>query len=1016
MTEIRDDLMTRAAYVSDASIYRRLPAAVAEPRTVEEVRELLGLARERGWPVVARGGGTSVAGNAIGEGLVIDTSRYFNRILAIDPEAGTATIEPGVVCDQLRAAAAEFGLTYGPDPSTHSRCTIGGMVANNACGSHSVAWGTSAENLVSVTVMLADGREVELAAGGTSDPALDAALRGLRDRHLAVLRTELGQFPRQVSGYGLHYLLGENGFDTAKAFAGSEGTCGIITRLTVRLVARPAHTALAVLGFQDAIAAATAAPALRVAGVYTIEGMGSDLLAALRTRPGQERAGAELPAGGGWLYCEVGAETLEEAEARARELPGLVGEHVVDSVIVSGAEQARGLWRIREAGAGIVTRLPEGGEAWPGWEDSAVPPARLGEYLADLYDLLHEKGLTGIPFGHFGEGCVHIRISFDLSTEAGVGTYRQFIEAAAALVHRYGGSVSGEHGDGRARSELLGTIYSRQALEAFGQFKAVFDPEGLFNPGVLVDPEPIDQGIRPGPGARTFELTPVHAFSADGGSFAGAVNRCVGVGACRSDVGAMCPSFQATGDEVHSTRGRARSLAEMLRGESITEGWKSKETLQALDLCLSCKACVSECPVNVDMATYKAEFLHHHYRHGLASFLGPDRRPMAQLTMGWMPLLMRLAEKVPFAFRAINAAESFRPVEELTKRLGGIEPKRRMISFADQPLTRWFRQRPIPGAGHRPGDATDGPPTVVLWPDTFTNFSADAPGKAAVEVLEAMGYRVLMPTGNVCCGLTWHSTGQLHMTRKVLSATLDVMEPLLTAGHPVIGLEPSCTVMLTHEITELLPGDPRAARMKELTTTLGAFTAAHLAAGKPWPFREPAPGTAPAPALCQVHCHQQSTGGYGPELDVLAKLGMDTTVIGGGCCGLAGNWGFEPGHYEVSQTLAERELFPAIRAAAPDTIVLADGFSCRTQIAQGTGTDGVHLAQILRAALPPVHIDRDHETGHDPDLDTDHDTDHVARPRSGPGRRSRTGQRVRNTLRRARRGRKPEEPGEGFAQ
>jgi FAD/FMN-containing dehydrogenase/Fe-S oxidoreductase len=949
MTDIRDDLTTRAAYVSDASIYRRLPEAVAEPRDVAEIRDLLALARDRGWPVIPRGGGTSVAGNAIGDGLLVDTSRHFDRILSIDPEAMTATIEPGVICDQLRAAASEFGLTYGPDPSTHSRATIGGMVANNACGSHSVAWGTSADNLVAVTVLLGDGREVELREGGTSDPAITRQLIGIRDRYLATLRTELGQFPRQVSGYGLHHLLAENGFDAAKAFAGTEGTCGIITRLTVRLVRKPAHTALAVLGFEDAIEAATAAPKLRVPGVHTIEGMGSDLIAALRTRPGRESAGSELPRGGGWLYCEVGADTLEAAEARARELAGLVPERVVDSLIVTEPAAARTLWGFREAGAGIVTRLPDGGEAWPGWEDSAVPPARLGEYLRDLYDLMHELHLTGIPYGHFGEGCVHIRISFDFSDDAGVAAYRTFVERAADLVHRYGGSVSGEHGDGRARSELLSRIYSPDALRAFAEFKHVFDAEGVFNPGVLVDPEPLDQGIRPGPGARTLEVTPVHALARDGGSFAGAVNRCVGVGACRSDEGAMCPSFHVTGDEVHSTRGRARVLAEMLRGESIRDGWQSKEVVEALDLCLSCKACATECPVNVDMATYKAEFLHQHYGPGLRSFVGRNRRPMAQLTMGWLPWFMRIAEKVPLAFRALNLLLSLRPVEELTKRLGGIEPRRRMISFAPRPLTAWFRRR---SAARRPGEAADHRETVVLWPDTFTNYSADAPGRAAVEVLEAMGYRVVMPTANVCCGLTWHSTGQLDRTRKVLRDTLDVMEPLLAAGYPIIGLEPSCTVMLQDEILEMLPDDPRARRVTELTTTLGAFAARHLEQGRPWPFGALSTDAGPAAAVCQVHCHQKSGHGYGPELRVLEELGVDVAVVGGGCCGLAGNWGFEPGHYDVSQALGERELFPTIRAAADGTIVLADGFSCRTQIAQGTGAEGVHLAQVLRAALP----------------------------------------------------------------
>lgn len=953
---LRDDLTTRAAYISDASIYRRLPAAVAEPRSVEEIRGLLALARERGWSVVGRGGGTSVAGNAIGDGLVIDTSRYFNRILSIDPDAETAVIEPGVICDQLRDAAAPHGLTYGPDPSTHSRCTVGGMVANNACGSHSVAWGTSAENLVAVTVMLADGREVEFTAGGTSEPALTDALTQIRDNHLAMLRTELGQFPRQVSGYGLHYLLSENGFDTAKAFAGTEGTCGIITRMTVKLVRKPAHTALAVLSFDDAFDAAAAAPALRVRDVATIEGMGGDLLDALRTRPGQENAGQELPEGNGWLYCEVGGPTLEAAEARARELRGIVdaaGKVTVrNAVVVTDPQEMRSLWRIREASAGIVTRLPDGGEAWPGWEDSAVPPEHLGDYLRDLYALLAELGLRGIPFGHFGEGCVHIRISFDFNTDDGIEVYRTFIDRAAALVHRYGGSVSGEHGDGRARSALLSTIYSPEALQAFREFKRAFDPDGLFNPGVLVDPEPIDQGIRPGPGARKFDLTPVHAFTHDGGSVAGALNRCVGVGACRSDVGAMCPSFVATKDEVHSTRGRMRSLAEMLRGENL-DGWKSKETLEALDLCLSCKACATECPVNVDMATYKSEFLHHHYGEGLRSFVGRNRRPMAHAVMGWLPVLARLMNLVPGVPALANAAMSIKPLQKTVMKLGGVESQRDMITFANRPLASWFKNRAkATGQDLAPGADPEGRPSVVLWPDSWTNFMSDGPGKAAVEVLEAMGYRVLMPMGDVCCGMTWHSTGQLDALKREVARTLGVMEPLLEAGYPVVGLEPSCTVMLQDEITELLPGDPRAKTLSERTVTLGKFVADHLEADGDWPFQPLEVRGGSAQAVCQVHCHQKSMLGYDPELAVLAKLGVEVDMVGGGCCGLAGNFGFEPGHLEVSQTLGERELFPKIRAAADGTIVLADGFSCRTQISQGTDAEGITLAEVLRAALP----------------------------------------------------------------
>jgi FAD/FMN-containing dehydrogenase/Fe-S oxidoreductase len=924
------------AYVSDASIYRRFPAAVVEPQSVEEIREALRIAKDRGWSIACRGAGTSVAGNAIGDGLIIDTSRHLDQILAIDPQARTARVRPGVVCDSLREAAGEFGLTYGPDPSTHSRCTIGGMVANNACGPHSVAWGTAADNLVSLKLMLADGREIELAPDFCGDSGIEAQLKALRDGNLDVLRTELGRFSRQVSGYGLHHLLPENGFNLARAMAGTEGTCGVITELTVKLVEPPRATALAVLGFADIFAAAAAAPSILRPGVCTVEGMGSDLLAALRTRPGQENAGAELPDGGGWLYVEVGGDTTDEAGAAARELVQemVLGGQIVDSVVVTDTPKARALWRIREAGAGIVSRLPDGAQAWAGWEDSSVPPEHLADYLRDLYAVLEAHGLRGIPYGHFGEGCVHIRIDFALGSEDGVSGYRAFIEEAAALVARYGGSVSGEHGDGRARSALLPVMYSAAALKAFAQFKNIFDVESFFNPGVLVNPEPIDRGIRPGPGSDTFDLAPVHAFNHDGGSFAGAVSRCVGVGSCRSAVGAMCPSYQVTRDEVHSTRGRARALTEMLRGEFVTDGWRSKDILKALDLCLSCKACASQCPVNVDMATYKAEFLHHHYQRRL--------RPMAHYSMGWLPLSCRVLEAVPGSARLANRLLGLRPVEEIVKRLAGLEPRRRMIHFAPQTLRRWFSRR---GAAPTGGQAESSAqrPAVMLWPDTFNNFSSPWVGQAAVEVLEAMGYRVLLPGGQVCCGLTWHTTGQLSQAKRVVSRSLDSLGPALDGSTPVIVLEPSCAVMLADEITELLPGDPRAAKLARQVVTLADLVAGHKG---PWPF-----GEINTKAISQVHCHQEAAGSYDPDEAVLQRLGVDTEVIGSGCCGLAGNFGFEPGHWDVSQALGERELFPKARGKDDDTLVIADGFSCRTQLTQGTGINGLHLAEVLKLAL-----------------------------------------------------------------
>ncbi|WP_279192892.1 FAD-binding and (Fe-S)-binding domain-containing protein, partial [Corynebacterium stationis] len=640
---MREDMTTRAAYSSDASIFRRIPRAVIEPKSADDIRDGIEIAKQRGWSIISRGGGTSVAGNAIGTGLIIDTSRYFNRILDIDVENRTATVEPGVVCDGLRDAVAEFGLTYGPDPSTHSRCTIGGMVANNACGSHSVAYGTAAENLVSVTLMLANGEEVTFDGSGVSDAGIDKQLHQLVDANADLIDTELGRFPRQVSGYGLHYLLDKHGFDAAKAIAGSEGTVGVITKMTVKLVEVPQVKALAVLAFETVYDAASAAAELRLPGVATIEGMGGDLLDALRSKRGQEKAGGNLPGNrkgipaGGWLYCEVGGDTLAEAEALAETVAASVD--TVDTVVVSNPQEMRELWRIREASAGVVTRLPDGGEAWPNWEDSAVPPENLADYLRDLYALMDKYSLRGIPFGHFGEGCVHVRISFDFGSDEGVAIFKKFMNEAAELVSSYGGSLSGEHGDGRARSALLDRMYSEEMRGLFKKFKNILDPDGLFNPGVLVDADEVTDGLRMAPGQRKFELTPVHKFSHDKGSMVNAVNRCVGVSACRSEENSMCPSFQITGDEVHSTRGRARLLSEMFRGESVADGYKSEEVLEALDLCLSCKACASECPVNVDMSTYKSEFLHKHYQGKI--------RPMAHYMMGWLPLLGHIAHKIP---------------------------------------------------------------------------------------------------------------------------------------------------------------------------------------------------------------------------------------------------------------------------------------------------------------------------------------------------------------------------------
>ena len=589
----------------------------------------------------------------------------------------------------------------------------------------------------------------------------------------------------------------------------------------------------------------------------------------------------------------------------------------------------RELWRIREASAGVVTRLPDGGEAWPNWEDSAVPPENLAYYLRDLYALMDTYSLRGIPFGHFGEGCVHVRISFDFGSQEGIEIFHKFMNEAAELVSSYGGSLSGEHGDGRARSALLDRMYSEEMRGLFKQFKDIMDPDGLFNPGVLVDPDEVTDGLRMAPGQRTFELTPVHKFSQDKGSMVNAVNRCVGVSACRSEENSMCPSFQITGDEVHSTRGRARLLSEMFRGESVADGYQSEEVLEALDLCLSCKACASECPVNVDMATYKSEFLHKHYQGKI--------RPMAHYMMGWLPLLGHIAHKIPLLPRVIDLSMRTPGLKTLIATIGGLDTSRPLIRFAPTSLRKWHKKRGSIAATK----------TVVLWPDSFNASLDTSPATAAVEVLEELGYNVEIPQEFVCCGLTWHSTGQLDMTQRVLKQTAKVMQPYLDRGLTVIGIEPSCTVMLTGEATEL-SDDPAITQLANATVSFAEFVAPLIKEKVDAGDIKPANIS----ALTQVHCHEKSLGDPQHSAMLLDALGVSQSDIETGCCGLAGNWGFEKGHAEMSMALGERELFPKVRKAEQNNhAVIADGFSCRTHIDQGTGVAPQHIAEIVRAVV-----------------------------------------------------------------
>ncbi|MFG2294001.1 FAD-binding and (Fe-S)-binding domain-containing protein [Streptomyces sp. NPDC048603] len=969
----------RALVTMDASNYRRIPLGVVAPRDAEDVAAVLRLCAEAGVPVVPRGGGTSIGGQATGVGVVLDFTRHMAGLLSLDPVAKTAVVQPGLVLDTLRAAAAPHGLTFGPDPSTKSRCTLGGMIGNNACGPHSVAWGTTADNVAELSVLTygdaaagkgaagngpagdglaGDGPPGNGAGGvrriGTGWAGAPPALEQLITSNLALLRTRMpADFGRRVSGYALDALLPERGVQLARAFCGGEGTLGVVTEAVVRLVEAPPAPALAVLGYADESAAADAAAGLLEHGPLTVEGMAADLLGG----GDGERVG--LPKGGAWLFVEMPDAEAARALARAAD--------AVDSLVVADPAGQRALWRIREDAAGTATRLPDGTAAWPGWEDCAVPPARLGAYLREFRALTARYGLRGAPYGHFGEGCVHVRLDFDLVSRDGVDRYRAFSSDLADLVVAHGGSLSGEHGDGQARAELLPRMYGAELVDLFAAYKDVWDPAGGMNPGILARPARLDENLR---FAGLPELP-----------LAGEVARCVGVAKCRTPVaagaGVMCPSYRVTGEERHSTRGRARLLHEMLIGASgasgasgaagadraggrggvaapggaagafgadgapgadgtgpvIRDGWRSEEVREALDLCLSCKGCRSDCPVGVDMAAYKAEFLHRHWAGRI--------RPLSHYTLGSLPALLRLASALRLA-RPLNALSRIPGIG----RLAGLTTSRPLPPLARAPFTRWWHSRS--GALPAPAAAAEPRTRVTLWPDTFTEHLAPEAGRAAVRVLEAAGLDVVLAgrqgQGRVCCGLTYVSTGRLDAARRVLRRTL---ERLGDVRGPIVVLEPSCAAALRDDLPSLFPDDPRAARLAAAVRTFAEALEEFAPDWRPPRLDRPVAG--------QTHCHQHAVLGDAADRRLRERSGL-TGELSGGCCGLAGNFGFEPGHHEVSVACAEEQLLPALRAAPPDAVVLADGFSCRTQAAQLGPRRARHMAEVLAEALgdPPA--------------------------------------------------------------
>ncbi|HET7823209.1 MAG TPA: FAD-binding and (Fe-S)-binding domain-containing protein [Ornithinibacter sp.] len=946
--EVRFDLGSRASYAADSSNYRQVPAGVVVPRNVDDAAEAVAVCVTYGVPVTSRGGGTSLAGQTANAGVVLDWTKHCNHLVSVDAAARRCVVEPGIALDDLNRALAPVGLMFGPKPATHRTCTIGGMVGNNSCGSTAQAYGKTVDNVARLEVLTYDGLRMwvgpttdeeyeQVLADGGRRADLYRSLRALRDDNLALIRTRYPKIPRRVSGYNLDSLLPENHFDLARALVGSEGTLVTVLHAELVLVEVPKARSMVVLGYPDVGSAGDAVPTILAHDPWLLEGMDHVLMQLEQQAGLAGDAIRQMPSGSGWLMIQFAGDSQDEADAQAnRLLEALEGhEHEPTHKFLDDPAKEDRLIEVREAGLGASAHPLGSHDTWPGWEDSAVPPNRLGDYLRDLRALLDEFGYdrdhTAL-YGHFGQACVHVRIPFELRTVDGITHYRAFAERAADLVTSYGGSLSGEHGDGQARGELLPKMFGDEVVALFGQVKALFDPHDRMNPGKLVAPRPLDRDLRLGPDYAPREPSTFFAYPDDEGRFSRAALRCVGVGSCRNSVSehqVMCPSYMVTREEEHSTRGRARLLFEMVRGTTITDGWRSTEVRDALDLCLACKGCKSDCPVGVDMATYKAEFLAHHYEHRL--------RPRAHYSMGWLPVWARVAGLAP---EAVNAVTSRPRAAALLKRAGGIAPERDIPRFAPHPFVRSWRRRPAWSRPATPGSR--GP--VLLWPDTFTNAFDPHIARSAVMVLEDAGFEVRVPTDPVCCGLTWISTGQLDVAQKVLRRTLRVLGDDIRAGVPVVGLEPSCTAVFRSDGRELLPGDEDMRRLSLQTRTLAEVLA------------ERAPDWAPpeldVDAVVQTHCHQHAVLGTDAD-DALLRAGqIDADRLHSGCCGLAGNFGFEEGHYAVSRAAGERVLLPAVRAADDDTVVIADGFSCRTQIEQcDTGRHAVHLAEVLASGL-----------------------------------------------------------------
>ncbi|MFZ0391492.1 MAG: FAD-binding and (Fe-S)-binding domain-containing protein [Calditrichia bacterium] len=947
--EVRFDNGSRALYATDGSNYRQVPIGVVIPRTIDDVVQTVSACHSYGAPILSRGCGTSLAGQCCNTAVIIDFSKYLKNILEINYDEKWARVQPGVILDSLRDKAEEQDLTFGPDPATHNHCTLGGMMGNNSCGIHSVMAGKTVDNIEELEILTYDG--LRMTVGKTGDEQyrkilqeggrkaeIYQTLKEIADKNAGLIHKRYPDIPRRVSGFNLDDLLPEHGFDVAKALVGTESTCVVILEAKAKLVYSPPVRSLLVLGYPNVFQAGDHVPEIMEYGPTGLEGI-DDLLVDYMDKKGMNsRQRKLLPEGRGWLLIEFGGEDKDEADGKARKLMEKLGKDKTapNMKLFDDDQEETDVWEIRESGLGATAHIPGEKATWPGWEDAAIAPDSVGKYLRDFKDLLHKYDYGASLYGHFGQGCIHTRIPFDLRTADGIKKFRSFIENASDLVLKYNGSFSGEHGDGQSRGELLGKMFGKELIDAFRKFKSAWDPQWKMNPGKVIDPYSITDNLRLGIHYNPPKPETHFNYPEDHGDFSNAALRCVGVGKCRREGGGtMCPSFMVTEEEMHSTRGRARLLFEMLNGQEIEKGWRSKPVKDALELCLACKGCKNDCPVNVDMATYKAEFYSHFYKHRL--------RPVTAYSMGLIYWWAKIGSRIPGITNFFSQTPGFRSV---LKFLGGIAPERSIPKFASKPFRKLFQDRPLQGNGR---------PRVILWDDTFNNNFHPETAMAAVYVLEKAGYQVLIPPKNLCCGRPLYDFGMLNLAKKLLRRILDTLKDEIEQGTPIVGLEPSCIAVFRDELLNLFPHDEDAKRLSRQTFMLSEFLANN---GYDFPAMK-------RKTIVHGHCHHKAIMGLSDEQDVFKKIGLDFTVLDSGCCGMAGSFGFEKGEkYDVSVNAGERVLLPAVREAEKSTMIVADGFSCREQIRQLSDREALHFAEVLYLALQDEEFEKPEEVHH----------------------------------------------------